>query len=67
MVQGNHFCGRAALLLWKGKTIFKEGQDHIYGKGSMGPNSDLAIQKMLIPGVTPLQKILHHLHQTTPK
>ena len=50
--------GRPEPLLWKGKTTFMKGQDHFYGragpylwKGRMGLNSDLAIEKSLIPGM----------------
>ena len=55
----DHVKGRAKLLLWKGMTNFMEGQDHFYGrarpllwKGRMGLNSDLAIEKSLIPGMS---------------
>ena len=37
------FYGRAGPFLWKGRTIFMEGQG--------GSKFDLAIQKLLIPGM----------------
>ena len=61
----DHFYGRVGLFLWKGRTVFMEGQGCFYGRagpflwkgrtifmeGQGGSKFDLAIQKLLIPGM----------------
>ena len=37
------FYGKAGMFIWKGRTVFMEGQG--------GSKFDLAIQKLLIPGM----------------
>ena len=43
------FYGRAGPFLWKGRTIFMEGQG--------GSKFDLAIQKLLIPGMSGYKRL----------